>query len=85
MSRRVITAGMKTAENPEPDSLVGGSKGVGGRTGLIELAVERSAKWMQAQIAAIDPAHPDDVTNGYLDIWRRILEATITQIAEQLT
>jgi len=62
MSRRVITAGMKTAENPEPDSLVGGSKGVGGRTGLIELAVERSAKWMQAQIAAIDPAHPDDVT-----------------------
>ena len=48
----------------------------GGRTELIELAIERSAEWMQAQIAAIDPKHPDEVITGYLDIWRRILEAT---------
>lgn len=48
----------------------------GGRTELIELAIERSVRWMQAQIAAIAPEHPDDVITGYLDIWRRILEAT---------
>ena len=47
-----------------------------GRTELIELAIERSAQWMQAQIAAIHPTDPGDVIRGYLDIWRRILEAT---------
>jgi AcrR family transcriptional regulator len=47
-----------------------------GRTELIELAIERSVRWMQDQIAAITPKHPDDVAKGYLDIWRRVLEAT---------
>jgi hypothetical protein len=31
---------------------------------------------MQDQIAAIAPKYSDDVVNGYLDIWRRVLEAT---------
>lgn len=47
-----------------------------GRTELIELAIERSVGWMQGQIAAIAPEHPNDVVRGYLDIWRRILKAT---------
>jgi TetR/AcrR family transcriptional regulator, lmrAB and yxaGH operons repressor len=47
-----------------------------GRTELIELAIERSIRWMQGQIAAIAPEHPNDVVRGYLDIWRRVLEAT---------
>jgi AcrR family transcriptional regulator len=47
-----------------------------GRTELIELALEHSVRWMQGQIAAIAPEHPDDVVRGFLGIWRRILEAT---------
>ena len=47
-----------------------------GRTELIELAIERSVRWMQDQITAITPKSPDDVVRGYLDIWRRVLEAT---------
>jgi TetR/AcrR family transcriptional regulator, lmrAB and yxaGH operons repressor len=47
-----------------------------GRIELIELAIERSVRWLQGQIAAIVPEHPNDVVKGYLDIWRRILEAT---------
>lgn len=47
-----------------------------GRTELIEAAIDRSIGWMSEQIAAITPTRPADVTRGYLDIWRRILEAT---------
>src|SRR5271170_1925396 len=47
-----------------------------GRTELIEAAIDRSIEWMSEQIAAITPKRPADVTRGYLDIWRRILEAT---------
>jgi TetR/AcrR family transcriptional repressor of lmrAB and yxaGH operons len=47
-----------------------------GRTELIELAIERSVRWMHDQIVAIAPDHPDDVVTGYLEIWRRVLEAT---------
>ncbi|HEX3750750.1 MAG TPA: TetR/AcrR family transcriptional regulator [Streptosporangiaceae bacterium] len=47
-----------------------------GRAELIELAIERSVRWMHDQIAAIAPNHPDDVVTGYLEIWRRVLEAT---------
>jgi AcrR family transcriptional regulator len=47
-----------------------------GRTELIELAIEHSTRWMQGQIEAIAPEHPNDVVRGYLDIWRRVLEAT---------
>jgi TetR/AcrR family transcriptional repressor of lmrAB and yxaGH operons len=48
----------------------------GGRTELIEAAIDRAVGWMSAQIATIKPKRPADVIRGYLDIWRRILEAT---------
>ncbi|MDT4975504.1 MAG: TetR/AcrR family transcriptional regulator, lmrAB and yxaGH operons repressor, partial [Pseudonocardiales bacterium] len=47
-----------------------------GRTELIEAAIDRSVEWMAEQIATITPKRPADVIRGYLDIWRRILEAT---------
>jgi TetR/AcrR family transcriptional repressor of lmrAB and yxaGH operons len=47
-----------------------------GRTELIEAAIDRSIEWMAQQIATITPERPADVIHGYLDIWRRILEAT---------
>jgi TetR/AcrR family transcriptional repressor of lmrAB and yxaGH operons len=47
-----------------------------GRTELIEQAIEHSRLWMDKQIAAIDARTRGDVVAGYLDIWRRILEAT---------
>jgi TetR/AcrR family transcriptional repressor of lmrAB and yxaGH operons len=47
-----------------------------GRTELIEAAIDRSVEWMSEQITAITPERPADVVRGYLDIWRRILEAT---------
>jgi TetR/AcrR family transcriptional regulator, lmrAB and yxaGH operons repressor len=47
-----------------------------GRTELIELAIEHSQRWMRDQIEAIRADRPDDVVAGYVDIWRRVLEAT---------
>jgi AcrR family transcriptional regulator len=47
-----------------------------GRTELIELAIEHSQRWMQGQIEAIEAKNPDEVTTGYIDIWRRVLKAT---------
>lgn len=47
-----------------------------GRTELIELAIEHSQRWMQGQIEAIEAKNPDEVTTGYVDIWRRVLKAT---------
>ncbi|QDN55299.1 TetR/AcrR family transcriptional regulator [Streptomyces sp. S1A1-8] len=48
----------------------------GGRTELIEAAIDHSRAWMQDQIAAIDPRQPDDVVAGYIAIWRRVVEST---------
>ena len=48
----------------------------GGRTELIEAAIDRSRQWMQGKIGAIDPASPNDVVAGYMQIWRRVLERT---------
>jgi len=45
-----------------------------GRAELIELALDRSRQWMQDQIAAIPARTAKDVTDGYLDIWRRVVE-----------
>ena len=47
-----------------------------GRIELIEQAIEHSQAWMDKQIGAIQAETPADVVTGYLDIWRRILEAT---------
>jgi len=48
----------------------------GGRTELIEAAIDHSRQWMQDKIGAIEPKSPDDVVAGYLAVWRRVLEAT---------
>ena len=48
----------------------------GGRTELIEAAIDHSRDWMRDRIAAIEPKSPDDVVAGYMDIWRRVLEGT---------
>ena len=47
-----------------------------GRTELIELAIDRSIRWMGGQIAAIQADSALDVVDGYFDIWRRVLIAT---------
>lgn len=47
-----------------------------GRAELIEHAIEHSRRWMREQIEAISADSPDEVTAGYLHIWRRVLEAT---------
>jgi TetR/AcrR family transcriptional regulator, lmrAB and yxaGH operons repressor len=47
-----------------------------GRTELIKLAIDHSRRWMQDQIDAIRAETPDDVVSGYVDIWRRVVEAT---------
>lgn len=47
-----------------------------GRIELIEHAIDHSRAWMDQQIGAIQAKTPADVVTGYLDIWRRILEAT---------
>ena len=47
-----------------------------GRIELIEQAIEHSQAWMDKQISAIQARTPAEVVTGYLDIWRRILEAT---------
>jgi len=47
-----------------------------GRIELIEHAIEYSRAWMDEQIGAILARTPAEVVAGYLDIWRRILEAT---------
>ena len=48
----------------------------GGRTELIEAAIDHSREWMGRRIAAIEPKSPQDVVAGYMDIWRRVLEGT---------
>lgn len=48
----------------------------GGRTELVEAAIDHSRGWMLAQIAAIEPRRPDDVVAGYMAIWRRVVENT---------
>jgi TetR/AcrR family transcriptional repressor of lmrAB and yxaGH operons len=48
----------------------------GGRTELIELAIDYSRRWMQGQIDAIRAETPDDVVTGYIGIWRRVVEGT---------
>src|ERR1700756_1678138 len=48
----------------------------GGRTELIELAMDYSRRWMQDQIDAISAKTPDEVVAGYVDIWRRVVEGT---------
>lgn len=48
----------------------------GGRTELIEAAIDHSREWMTEKIAAIEPKSPQDVVAGYMDIWRRVLQAT---------
>lgn len=48
----------------------------GGRTELIEAAIDHSREWMGERIAAIDPKDPDDVVAGYMNIWRLVLEGT---------
>ena len=47
-----------------------------GRIELIEQAIDHSQVWMDKQIKAIAAGTPAQVVTGYLDIWRRILEAT---------
>jgi TetR/AcrR family transcriptional repressor of lmrAB and yxaGH operons len=47
-----------------------------GRTELIELAIDRSRRWMQDQIASIKAETPADVVTGYMGIWRRVVEGT---------
>ena len=47
-----------------------------GRIELIEQAIDHSRVWMDKQIGAIRARTPAEVVTGYLDIWRRILEAT---------
>lgn len=47
-----------------------------GRTELIELAIDHSQHWMRDQIDAIQAETPEDVVIGYIDIWRRVVEAT---------
>jgi AcrR family transcriptional regulator len=47
-----------------------------GRTELIEQAIDHSQAWMDEQIGAIQARTPAEVVTGYLDIWRRILEAS---------
>lgn len=48
----------------------------GGRSELIEAAIDYSRRWMQEQIDAIDAKSPDDVVAGYMDVWRRVVQAT---------
>jgi len=48
----------------------------GGRTELIEAAIDHSRLWMQEKIGAIEARSPEDVVAGYMDIWRRVLEGT---------
>jgi AcrR family transcriptional regulator len=48
----------------------------GGRTQLIEQAIDRAQSWMSEQIAAIEAQTPAEVVRGYVDIWRRVLETT---------
>ena len=47
-----------------------------GRTELIEVAIDRSRRWMRDQIDAIQAETPRDVVTGYIDIWRRVVEGT---------
>ena len=47
-----------------------------GRIELIERAIDHSQAWMDEQIGAIQARSPAEVVTGYLDIWRRILEAS---------
>lgn len=47
-----------------------------GRTELVELALEHAQGWMHDQVVAINPGTPAEVIDGFLDIWRRILDAT---------
>jgi len=46
----------------------------GGRTELIELAIERAQLWTRVQIEAFPAKTPADVVNGYIEIWRRVLQ-----------
>jgi TetR/AcrR family transcriptional regulator, lmrAB and yxaGH operons repressor len=48
----------------------------GGRTELIEAAIDHSRLWMQKRIGAIEASSPEDVIAGYMDIWRRVVEGT---------
>jgi TetR/AcrR family transcriptional regulator, lmrAB and yxaGH operons repressor len=48
----------------------------GGRSELIEAAIDHSRQWMLEQIGAIDATSPDAVVAGYIAIWRRVLEVT---------
>ena len=51
-----------------------------GRAELIQLAIDRSRRWMVEQLIAAEPATPADVITAYLDIWRRVLEGTNFQV-----
>jgi AcrR family transcriptional regulator len=51
-----------------------------GRLQLIEEALDLAQRWMADQIAAIEAATPADVVDRYIDIWRRVLEATGFQV-----
>jgi len=51
-----------------------------GRAQLIEEALDRAQHWMVEQIGDIHVETPAEVIDGYVDIWRKVLEATEFQI-----
>jgi AcrR family transcriptional regulator len=51
-----------------------------GRVQLIEEAIDRAGQWMGHQIEAMKAATPGEIVDGYVEIWRKVLEATGFQI-----
>ena len=47
-----------------------------GRVQLIEAAIDWAGAWMVRQIDAIEAATAAELLGGYVDIWRRVVEAT---------
>jgi TetR/AcrR family transcriptional regulator, lmrAB and yxaGH operons repressor len=51
-----------------------------GRVQLIEEAIDRAQQWMGDQINSIKAGTPAAVVDGYVEIWRQVLETTGFQL-----
>jgi TetR/AcrR family transcriptional regulator, lmrAB and yxaGH operons repressor len=51
-----------------------------GRVQLIEEAIDRAQQWMGDRISSITAGTPAELVDGYVDIWRQVLEMTGFQL-----